>query len=97
RMCHEHEHFYGDTSALNLPTRAHAYRRILDDPIVRSKLIHGSDWPIIAIPPVMRLGCRASIATLGMTNWMNRDVEIKRQLGFDQAYWTRGARVLRIA
>ncbi len=30
------------------------------------------------------------------SNWMNRDVLIKERLGLDDAYWTRGAKVLRI-
>ena len=46
----EHERLYGDTSALNLPTRSYAFDTILHDPVVRQKLVHGSDWPIISVP-----------------------------------------------
>src|SRR5207244_12411023 len=55
RLAREHEHFYGDTSALNLPTRSYAYRTILNDEAVRCKLFHGSDWPVISLPPA-RIG-----------------------------------------
>ena len=95
-MCHLHEHFYGDTSALSLPTRSYAYERVLRDRVVREKLVHGSDWPIPALPPVMNLNWRDSLAVMGEGNWMRRDVLIKQRLGFDDAYWHRAARVLRL-
>ena len=50
RLAHEHEHFYGDTSALNVPTRSYAFKTILRDEVVRRKLVHGSDWPILCLP-----------------------------------------------
>jgi predicted TIM-barrel fold metal-dependent hydrolase len=95
-MAHRHEHLYGDTSALSLPTRSYAYPRILSDPVVRQKLLHGSDWPIIAIPPAMHLGLPASWGAMREPNWMQRDVLIKQALGFDDAYWHRAAQVLRL-
>ncbi len=95
-MAHRHQHFYGDTSALSLPTRSYAYHRVLYDPVVRAKLVHGSDWPIIALPPVTELGIRKSLANMRERNWIRRDVLIKQQLGFDDAYWRRAAEVLRL-
>src|SRR5690606_31532965 len=56
QMVNEYEHLYGDTAALNLPTRGYAWDVLLRDPLVRSRLVHGSDWPIIALPPVKQLG-----------------------------------------
>lgn len=97
RMAREHEHFYGDTSALNLPMRWHAYDAVMEDPRVRDKLIHGSDWPIIALPPPQRLGWPQSFDLMTEGNWMRRDVLIKRQLGFDNAYWHRAANVLKVS
>jgi predicted TIM-barrel fold metal-dependent hydrolase len=97
RMAREYELLYGDTSALNLPTRNYAYDAILNDDVVRTKLLHGSDWPILALPPVGRLGiAEATSLLLGESNWMRRDVLIKQKLGFDEAYWHRAATVLRI-
>ena len=95
-MCRRHEHFYGDTSALSLPTRAYAYERVLRDRTVREKLVHGSDWPIPALPPVMSLNWRESLTVMRESNWMRRDVLIKERLGFDDAYWHRAAKVLRM-
>jgi predicted TIM-barrel fold metal-dependent hydrolase len=96
RMAHEFERFFGDTSALSLPTRSYAYEKVLRDPLVRSKLLHGSDWPIIAVPPVMDCGLRCALTLMRDANWMRRDVRIKDRLGFDEAYWHRAAQVLRM-
>lgn len=97
RMCHEHEHFYGDTAALNLPTRSHAYRAIFEDEVVRSKIIHGSDWPILPVPPATLLGMSTTADLWLEGNWLRRDALIKRALGFDSDYWHRAARVLKLA
>jgi predicted TIM-barrel fold metal-dependent hydrolase len=95
RLAHDYEHFYGDTAALNLPSRSYAYDVILQDDVVRQKLVHGSDWPIISIPPATRIGWRTALRLMAERNWMRRDVMIKRLLGFDEAYWHRAAKILR--
>jgi predicted TIM-barrel fold metal-dependent hydrolase len=94
RMAREHERFFGDTSALNLPTRSYAYRQILADKAVREKLVHGSDWPILPVPPLRHSGLAGSIAMWREPNWMRRDVRIKERMDFDDAYWRRAAKVL---
>jgi predicted TIM-barrel fold metal-dependent hydrolase len=96
RMAKEHEHFYGDTSALNLPTRSHAYKTLFGDAEVMKKVIHGSDWPVIPIPPVTRLGVANTAAMFRERNWLRRDIEIKKRLGFEGEYWGRAARVLKL-
>lgn len=95
RLAREHEHFYGDTAALNLPTRSYAFAPLLADAVVREKLLHGSDWPIIALPPAA-LGLRMCMRALADRNWMRRDVALKKQLGFDDPYFHRAAKVLRV-
>ncbi len=96
RLAHEYERLYGDTAALNLPTRSYAYDKLLSDPIVRAKLVHGSDWPVPSIPP-RRIGLwQASQLLLRQGNWLQRDVDIKRRLGLDNGYWHRAATVLRL-
>lgn len=95
RLAHEYEHCYGDTAALNLPSRSYAYDTILKDPVVRGKLIHGSDWPIISLPPAMELGVLPSLKLMREKNWMRRDVLIKKRLGLDNGYWKRAATVLK--
>jgi predicted TIM-barrel fold metal-dependent hydrolase len=95
QLARDYENCFGDTSALCMPTRWYAFD-LLNDPIIRTKLLHGSDWPIIALPPIRRLGLKRSIHLLRDPNWMRRDIRIKQQLGFDDAYWHRAAKVLRI-
>ena len=96
RMAKEHEHLYGDTSALNLPTRSAAYNTILSDPAVMAKVIHGSDWPVIPVPP-LRLGMGSVAELFHEHNWLKRDIEIKKRLGFGREYWLRASRVLRLS
>jgi predicted TIM-barrel fold metal-dependent hydrolase len=96
KLAREHEHFYGDTSALNLPTRSYAYKTVTKDPVLRSKLVHGSDWPIIPVPPVSSIGLKDSLKLWKEKNWMRRDVLIKEKLDLDEDYWQRAAKVLRL-
>lgn len=95
RLAIQYEKCFGDTSALGLPTRWYALR-LMHDPQVRDKLIHGSDWPIISIPPIHKLGIFSSASLMSDSNWMRRDIKIKQQLGFDEKYWHRAAKVLRL-
>jgi predicted TIM-barrel fold metal-dependent hydrolase len=95
RLTKDYENCHGDTSALNLPMRSHAWEKVLEDEQVRSKLIHGSDWPIIALPPVGRLGLGASWELIEEANWMRRDVLIKQRLGLGSDYWQRAGKILR--
>ncbi len=95
RMAREWERFYGDTAALCVPTRSYAFKHLLTDDAVRQKLVHGSDWPIVAIPPA-RVGLGASLRLLAREgNWLRRDARIKQRLGLDDAYWRRAATLLR--
>jgi uncharacterized protein len=96
RLAREYENFYGDTAALNLPTRCYAYKTILHDDVLRSKLIHGSDWPILPLPP-MKVGVGNWFHSMSEDNWIRRDVLIKQQLGLtEEAYWQRAAKLLRL-
>jgi predicted TIM-barrel fold metal-dependent hydrolase len=96
RLAHEYENLYGDTAALNLPTRSYAYDCLLGDDIVRRKLVHGSDWPIISIPTKRAGWLKAAELLLAEDNWMRRDVLTKQALGFDSNYWQRAATLLRL-
>jgi predicted TIM-barrel fold metal-dependent hydrolase len=96
RLAREYENLYGDTSALCLPTRSYAFGPLLKDEAVRRKLVHGSDWPIVAMPPLRVGPWRAVRLLAGEGNWMRRDVRIKQALGFDDAYWHRAATLLRL-
>lgn len=94
RMANEYEHCYGDTSALNLPTRWYAFDACMRDKVTYTKLIHGSDWPILPIPYPRRVGWPESFQLMSEMNWMKRDILAKQRMDFDDAYWHRGAKVL---
>jgi predicted TIM-barrel fold metal-dependent hydrolase len=95
RMALDHEHLYGDTSALNLPTRSYAWQTLLGSPALRSKLVHGSDWPILSLPPVTQMGL-SGLRLLSEPNWMHRDVLIKERLGLEDDYWHRASKILKL-
>ncbi len=95
-MAKEHEHFYGDTSALCLPTRSYAFRVLLGDEMLRRKLVHGSDWPVPSVPP-LRAGVLTALRLLVTEgNWVRRDVLAKRALGLDDDYFCRAGKLLRL-
>lgn len=95
RLANEFEHCYGDTSALNVPGRWYALTQVLRDPVARTKLVHGSDWPILPLPPVKTIGWPATRETMREMNWLRRDVLIKQRVeGLDEHYWTRAAALL---
>lgn len=96
RLVHQYENLYGDTAALNLPMRTHAFDGIFKDDVVKSRILHGSDWPVISFPAPTRIGVLSSIELMKEKNWMRRDVLIKQRLGFDEDYWHRAAKVLRM-
>lgn len=93
QLARQYEHCYGDTSGLNLPTRSYAFKTLMADPVVSTKLVHGSDWPILPVPP-LQVGVAKGFELWREGNWMLRDVKIKQALGFDEAYWQRAAKVL---
>ncbi|WP_439623235.1 amidohydrolase family protein [Gemmata sp.] len=95
RMAKEHEHFYGDTSALCLPTRSYAIPILMRDKDVVQKVVHGSDWPVISLPPFQLGVANAVRLFLTERNWMRRDVRTKRALGFDDAFFHRAGALLR--
>ncbi len=96
RMAQDYEHCFGDTAALCLPARSHGMEIMLKRPAVAAKLLHGSDWPILSLPPAMTLSLHRTIRALRTPNWMRRDIMIKQWLGFDDAYWHRAAHVLKM-
>lgn len=96
RMALEHEHFYGDTAALNLPTRSYAYRKLLADERLLKKLVHGSDWPVMPVPPARQLGAVRALHWFQEHNWLRRDALMKRETGLDDAYFARASGILRL-
>jgi hypothetical protein len=94
-MAREHENFYGDSSALNLPTRSYAWKTLLSDERLMAKVVHGSDWPILPLPH-WRVGPAQMWKLIWDRNWIRRDIGIKRAMGVPEEHFTRGAKLLRL-
>ncbi len=92
---------YGDNSALascNFRTRPRALLRMLG-PEVQARMIHGSDVPVpvtgILLWAFGVIGWREWRASAAIANPIERDVQLKRAIGFDEATFTRLATLLR--
>jgi predicted TIM-barrel fold metal-dependent hydrolase len=93
-----HAPLYVDTSALSLFSRARYLKRLLAMPQIHHKLVYGSDFPILptALSFRHRLGDR--YRPISKThNKIDKDVRIKRALGFPPDHFTRGWDLIRRA
>lgn len=94
---------YGDNSALaccNFRARPGAIRRLVE-PGLRERILHGSDVPV---PVTASLLCAFGIVswrdwrrTAALANPIERDVQIKRAMGFPEVSFTRLAELLRMS
>jgi predicted TIM-barrel fold metal-dependent hydrolase len=98
RLTHAHERLYGDTAGMSLPNRWYAFDRLLADPVARTRLVHGSDWPVPAFPDPRRIPIGATRELLREKNQLRRDVLVKRAMGFPEGdpYWQRAGDLLRL-
>lgn len=95
-LARQYPNCYGDTSALNTPGRTRWNARILREERLAPKLVHGSDFPV---PPtawwsVRKLGWSHTRKLEKTWSFLERDVLIKRALGYPDEVFTRGAGLL---
>ena len=89
---------YADISALAAFGRTAWLRRLADRPELHRKLVWGSDYPI----PVMlwpfwrRLDRRKRNRIASLPSWVERDLQLKRGLGFDEGVFTNAQRILKV-
>jgi predicted TIM-barrel fold metal-dependent hydrolase len=97
-MMHRHEHLYADNAALCSPARGQHWDELLHSPMLLSRMVHGSDFPIPCWPVIYskRLGPGAAWRLHRQAHGITRDVSIKRALGVPEAVFRRGATVLRL-
>ena len=101
RMLERFPRLYGDNSALAAPNfrlwRARA--RALTEPEVAARILHGSDLPVpvggSSLWALGAIGWRAWRDTAAAKNPLERDVQLKRALGFPEETFTRLAGLLR--
>jgi len=80
---------YADTAILGNLFRLGALRRIASDPLVRSRLIHGSDFPLPASNVVWR-----APGLILESNLLERDARVKEAYGVFEESARRGAELL---
>jgi predicted TIM-barrel fold metal-dependent hydrolase len=87
---------YADISALAAFGRTDWLSRLATSPQTHRKLVWGSDYPIpVLTGPFWRIldrGTRRRIAAI--PSWVEKDLQLKRALGFDDAVFTRAAKLL---
>jgi predicted TIM-barrel fold metal-dependent hydrolase len=93
---------YGDNSALaccNFRARPSALRRMVAEPELASRILHGSDIPVPVTAVLMwafgLMDFRTWRETARITNPIERDAQIKRAVGFGEDTFTRLAGLLR--
>jgi predicted TIM-barrel fold metal-dependent hydrolase len=101
-MTRKFPRLYGDNSALacaNFRARPRAMRRMVGDPELAARILHGSDVPVPVTAILMwafgLMRWSDWRATAKIPNPIERDAEIKRKLGFGEATFTRLAGLLR--
>ncbi len=90
---------YADISGMAGPGRAPWLLRLARRRGLHDKLVWATDFPI---PPVVEvfapwLGWRDSMRIRRIPSWIDRDIELKRALGFDSGIFTRGAEIVQAA
>lgn len=89
-------HLWVDNSGLANPSRFAHLPRLAGDPLFNERTLYGSDWPVPsnAFYFPRKLGARRVYALERQTNALQRDVDLKRALGYPEATLTRATRVL---
>jgi predicted TIM-barrel fold metal-dependent hydrolase len=95
-LLRRHPDLWVDNSGIANPARFAHLPRLARDPLIAERTLHGSDYPVPsdAFYYLPRLGPRGVWRIERERNKLQRDVEIKRALGFGEASFTRAAGVL---
>jgi predicted TIM-barrel fold metal-dependent hydrolase len=101
-MTRQFPRLYGDNSALagfNFRARPRAIRKMIEDPELQARILHGSDVPVPVTGAVMwalgAMSWRDWRLTAALANPIERDARIKQALGFAPETFTRLAGLLR--
>jgi predicted TIM-barrel fold metal-dependent hydrolase len=92
RMCalaEKYPNLYIDISAMASVHRKARFKRSLRDPLIRSRLVYGTDFPIPTHPWAFGREVAASGVTVPK-NYFDRDVAIKAACGVDDEIFKRG-------
>lgn len=95
-MLEEFPHLWVDNSGMSNPSRFAYLPRLARDPLIRSRTLYGSDFPVPshAFYFTRQLGPRRVWELDRVRNPFDRDVGIKRALGYPERTLTRAEKVL---
>jgi hypothetical protein len=96
RMLREHPRLWVDNSGMANPSRFRHLAWLADQPEARERTLYGSDFPVLthAFWYARRLGLLRARSLDRERNTLQRDVALKRALGFPDDTLTRAAAVL---
>lgn len=89
--------FWLDNSGMANPTRFRDLARLARDPEFTGRMLHGSDFPVPVIAPLFlaRLGPRTVWRVQRTPNPFDREIALKRALGYPEEILYRAAKALR--
>jgi len=95
-LLRRYPHLWVDNSGISNPSRFPHLPRFPRDGEIVARTLHGSDFPVPsnAFWYLKRLGARRVAALERIRNRMQRDIELKRALGYPDEVLTRAASVL---
>ncbi len=82
-MARKYKNLWGDTAVLGGFGRSKDFLRLLDDKVVRQRLLHGSDFPFPAVPLAFtgKIGMAEALRLQAITNLIRQDFALKEALG----------------
>lgn len=97
RLAREFPNCYGDLSAFALPLHGAALRRILNDPVLSTKVVYGSDFPTPPMPLwyLPRLGWRRTMALRAVQNPFDRTLLMTKGMGVPDPVFARAGGLLK--
>ncbi len=96
KMMQRHPQLWVDNSGMANPSRFVYLARLASDPLVRERVLHGSDFPVpsSAVYFSRRLHRRQVWAVERENNPLEKEVRLKLALGYPESSLTRAAQVL---
>jgi hypothetical protein len=88
---------WGDTAVLGTAGRVRDFTRLLEDPLARNRLLHGSDFPFPAAPSAFAAQISDGVAQKldKEMNWLKKDFALKEALGVGRASAKRAFEIAR--
>ncbi len=95
KLLNEYPNLYGDISAFGSPARGAYVKRVLGDGFPTGRLINGSDFPIPVTPWYFwkDLTFKQIRKLQDIDNYFDRDIELKKALGFSDSLLKRGEEI----